>query len=177
MVASIKVTTSGQFTLNLINQSTIILFVNNEDYTKSPINIKSEKIPYHTYTVKNDKFLAFVQRGLTTGTKIEDDLQLNYKILARDTYRMTTKNIYLIKIAIKYSSDLKIIKKFCFMFLNQLWFFFLQLSTTVLSKYSTIKMRKFQILLYDSCQVVFKKNYFCNLLINEVTLNIVQKIF
>ncbi|CAH1104277.1 unnamed protein product [Psylliodes chrysocephalus] len=101
MVANIKETINGQFTVKHTNQSTILFVEDEPDYTRVLTNIRTEKIPHHTYTQKQDKSHAFVLRGMTTGTEIEDikeDLQESYDIKAREIFLMTTKNrpLYLV---------------------------------------------------------------------------------
>lgn len=72
MVKNIKETVKGVFTLKHTNQSTILFVEEEEDYTRVLANIRAEKIPHHTYTQKQDKSHAFVLRGLTNGTEIDD---------------------------------------------------------------------------------------------------------
>ncbi|CAH1098904.1 unnamed protein product [Psylliodes chrysocephalus] len=101
MMSNLKETIQGVFSVKHTNQSTI-LFVNEEgDYNRVLTNIRAEKIPHHTYTQKQDKSHAFVLRGMTSGTEIEDireDLQITYEIKAREIFLMKTKNrpLYLI---------------------------------------------------------------------------------
>ncbi|CAH1109398.1 unnamed protein product [Psylliodes chrysocephalus] len=87
---------TGEFSVKHTNYTTIIFVENKEDR-----NIKSEKMPFHTYTARKDKSHAFVLRGLAEGTKIEhirENLEEEHEIVARDIFPMKTKErpLYLI---------------------------------------------------------------------------------
>lgn len=95
MIETVRGIVKGTFTVKHTNKSTI-LFINEEtDYNNLLASICSEKISHHTYTNKIDKSHAFVLRGLSKGTTIEEideDMQHEYDIKPRQIYQMTTKD-------------------------------------------------------------------------------------
>ncbi|CAH1115858.1 unnamed protein product [Psylliodes chrysocephalus] len=95
LVQDIKKIVKGKFSIKHTNNSTILFLEEKEDHEKMVTNIKTEKLPFHTYSNRDEKTHAFVLRGLAEGTKIEDideDLTEEFDIKARSIYRMNTKN-------------------------------------------------------------------------------------
>lgn len=95
LIQDLRATVRGNFSVKHTSNSTILFVDEKEDHNKVIKNIQEEKISYHTYTTREDKSHAFVLRGLAEGTKItdlEEDLESQYDIKARNTYRMSTKN-------------------------------------------------------------------------------------
>ncbi|CAH1115736.1 unnamed protein product [Psylliodes chrysocephalus] len=95
LVNDIKAIVSGKFSIKHTNTPTILFLEEKEDHEKMVNIIKAEKLPYHTYTNREEKTHEFVLRGLADGTKIEqidEDLAEEYDIKARSIFRMNTKN-------------------------------------------------------------------------------------
>ncbi|CAH1110394.1 unnamed protein product [Psylliodes chrysocephalus] len=95
LITDIKRIVTGKFSIKHTNTSTILFLEEKEDHEKMVKSIRTEKLPYHTYSNRDEKTHAFVLRGLADGTKIEDideDLTEEYDIKARSIYRMNTKN-------------------------------------------------------------------------------------
>lgn len=97
LINDIKSIVTGKFSIKHTNNSTILFLEEKEDHEKMVRRIRAEKLPYITYTNREEKTHAFVLRGLADGTKIEDideDLTEEYDIKARFIFRMNTKNKY-----------------------------------------------------------------------------------
>ncbi|CAH1105260.1 unnamed protein product [Psylliodes chrysocephalus] len=94
LVNDLKGIVKGEFSIKHTNYTTIIFVKNKEDHQRVLENIKSENMPYHTYTSRDDKSHAFVLRGLAEGTKIahiEENLEEEHEIKPLAVYQMRTK--------------------------------------------------------------------------------------
>ncbi|CAH1103814.1 unnamed protein product [Psylliodes chrysocephalus] len=94
LIQDLKGIVKGEFSVKHTNYTTIIFVETKEDYEKVLSNIKTEKMPYHTYTPRDDKTHAFVLRGLARGTKIvdiEQNLEEEHEITTKAIYKMNTK--------------------------------------------------------------------------------------
>ncbi|CAH1099610.1 unnamed protein product [Psylliodes chrysocephalus] len=84
----------GKFSVKHTNNSTILFVEEKEDHEKMVSNIRAEKLPYHTYSNRDEKTHAFILRGLADETKIEnidEDLSEEYEIKAKNIFRMNNK--------------------------------------------------------------------------------------
>ncbi|CAH1115861.1 unnamed protein product [Psylliodes chrysocephalus] len=94
-IRDLKQQVKGEFSVKHTSATTIIFVDDREDHSRVINNIKSDNIPYHTYTANADKSHAFVLRGLADGTKIEDienNLEEEHEIKARSIFQMKTKD-------------------------------------------------------------------------------------
>ncbi|CAH1110846.1 unnamed protein product [Psylliodes chrysocephalus] len=98
---NLKAIVQGEFSVKHTNRTTILFVDGKEDYEKVLNNVKTEKKANHIYTAYNDKSHAFVLRGPAEGTKIQDikdNLAEEHEIVAREVYKMKTKErpLYLV---------------------------------------------------------------------------------
>ncbi|CAH1104160.1 unnamed protein product [Psylliodes chrysocephalus] len=101
LIRDIKAITTGEFPVKHTNYTTIIFVENKADHEKILNNIKSGKMPFHTYTAREDKFHVFVLRNFAEDIKVEyirENLEEEQEIVARDIFPMKTKErpLYLI---------------------------------------------------------------------------------
>ncbi|CAH1100925.1 unnamed protein product [Psylliodes chrysocephalus] len=107
LIKDIQGLVKGDFSVKHTNYTTILFVDKKEDHANIITNMKNEKLPYHTYTARDDKTHAFVLRGLGDGTKINDlkeNLEDDHEILAREIYQMRTKERPLFLIGTPYKS-------------------------------------------------------------------------
>lgn len=94
LLKDLKDIVKGEFSIKHINYTCIMFVENKEDHQRVLSNNKSENMPYHTYTSRNEKSHAFVLKGLTEGTKIvdiEENLEEEHEIKPRAVYQIRTK--------------------------------------------------------------------------------------